>query len=135
MAWAEAKTQIAVVLGGVAVTTPVAQTIKKVYTSPPGTLQDLPCFVIFPPACEIWRGSGGLRRKTYTVRLRLFVVDAYREATMDAFDVAVTLNATADNIQGPTAEEAAAFEYAGKKYTGMDFLLTVQLTELRTFEA
>lgn len=146
MGWLEARAQIAAVLGGVSITSPIEQTIARVYESPPGTFQDLPCFVIHPPAVEVSRSAGGLRRKTYTVRLRLLVtdadkdqasaiVDAYREAALDAFDSALALKGTADAVQGPRADEATSFEYTSGRYPGVDLFLTVQFTETRSFDS
>lgn len=145
MAWADAKARIAVDLAAVAITSPITQTIKKVYTDPPGTIGDTPCFIIYPPALTVSRTSSSLRTKVYTVRLRLLVsdadlsrasalVDAYREAVVDAFDAEVALNFTATIIEGPNIEEAASFTYGAKAYTGMDCMLTVRLLEAANFQ-
>ena len=108
-------------------------------------MQDLPCFIIYPPALDEVERSNGVRKKSYTVRLRLLVkdadldkaaafVDSYREAVVNAFDTELTLNGTAKLITGPRAEEASAFDYAGRSYTGIDFLLGVQIEEPMSFE-
>lgn len=144
MAWADAKARIAVDLAAVAITSPVAQTIKRVYADPPESIQDLPCFIIYPPALTVSRGSA-LRTKVYTVRLRLLVsdedlsrasalVDAYREAIVDAFDVETALNLTAETIDGPSFEEAASFTYGQRQFTGMDCMLTVILVDGVSFQ-
>jgi hypothetical protein len=148
--WTDARARIAEHLLAVAITSPSAMQIKKVYTSPPGTVQDTPCFIIYPPAVpRNERPSGQLRKQTYVVRMRLLVkdadlaqsaelVDAFRsavlgedESTPGPFDLhnklsdASSLNQTCQSIEGPIAEEAAGFTYGGTFYTGIDFLLTV----------
>ena len=96
MPWSSARARIVVLLATLKLAEPVLSTIAKVYPTPPPTIGDLPCFVIYPPALKVERGPG-IRIKTYTVRLRLLVtdadleqaadlVDAYREAVVDVFD-------------------------------------------------
>jgi hypothetical protein len=144
MSWLSARARIAVLLGKVELAEPVKSAIAKVYPTPPGTIGDLPCFIIYPPALKVERGQSGLRIKTYTVRLRLLVsdadldqaadlVDAYREAVVDMFDTDVRLSDSHTRIQGPTVEEAGQFTYGGRDYTGMDCLLTVIIEEPRNF--
>lgn len=147
MAWADARARIAELLETVSITSPITESIVKAYETPPGTVQDLPCFIIFPPALTVERGSGGLRIKTYTVRLELLVrdadlsqaadlVDAYREATIDVFDTKGTLSGTCTLIVGPRVEEASGLEYprgTGSFYTGFDAFLTVQIQEPKAF--
>lgn len=151
--WTDAKARIKTLLEAVAITAPVAQTIKRVYADPPAAILDIPCFVIYPPAVvENARPSGMLRRQQYVARLRLFVkdadldqaaalCDAYRSVVLGegtapgVFDVDVTLNQTCVMIDGPTAEEAAAIQHGGKLYTTIDFLLTLYFAEGITFEA
>jgi len=143
MAWINARARIKALLETVSITSPVEQTIKRVYETPPGTVQDLPCFIIYPPALTVERGSS-LRIKHYTVRLRLLVsdadldraadlVDAYREAVIDVFDGDVTLNGTCTQIVGPAVEEAASSSYGGRDFTSIDCLLTVEIKEAKAF--
>ena len=146
MAWADAKARIVAVLETLAITTPDAQTIKKVYPNPPGTIGDVPCVIVYPPARGVDRANS-IRAKHYTVRLRLLLrdadlsqasalVDAYGEAIIDLFDGELTLSTTATAIEGPVVEEAADFEYplgSGKHYTGFDVLLTVHIEEGKAF--
>ena len=143
MAWRDARREIKNLLETVSITSPVKQAINRVYETPPETVQDLPCFIIYPPALAVERSSS-LRIKRYTVRLRLLVsdadldraadlVDAYREAAIDVFDGDLTLNHTCTQIVGPAVEEAASFAYAGRDYTGLDCLLTVEIKEARAF--
>jgi len=144
MAWADAKARIVEILEGVSITEPQSE-IKRVYTDPPGTVQDLPCFIIYPPALTVVRQSSSLRKKVYTVRLRLLVsdgdlatasalVDAYREAVVDAFDADLTLNFTASIIDGPNMEEAASFTYGQRQFTGMDCILGITLMEAANYQ-
>jgi len=144
MAWRDARARIAAILGAISLAEPASVSITRVYETPPAQVQDTPCFIVIPPALEVKRGSSGLRIKTYTVRLSLLVtdealdraadlVDAFREAVVDAFDSDLTLAGTATMITGPNAEEASPIRYGGKDYTGIDFLLTVQIQGPRTF--
>lgn len=143
MAWRDARTRLKALLGTVSISSPDEQAIKRVYETPPGTVQDVPCFIIYPPALSVERSSS-LRVKKYTVRLRLLVsdadldraadlVDAYREAVIDVFDGDLTLNRTCTQIVGPAVEEAASFGYGGRDYTGLDCLLTVEMKEAKSF--
>jgi len=143
MAWADAKARIVAVLETLAITEPEAQTIKRVYPNPPGSVTGVPCIVVYPPALEVSRANS-VRAKRYTVRLRLLLtdadlsqaaalVDAYREAIIDLFDAELTLSTTATAIEGPTVEEASSFTYGAKAYTGFDALLTVHIEEGKAF--
>jgi hypothetical protein len=143
MAWRDARTRIKALLETVAIITPIEQTIARVYATPPATIQDTPSFVIYPPALVVERASS-LRIKHYTVRLRLFVldadisqaadlVDAYREAVIDVFDTDVRLNGTCTLIVGPAVEEAASVEYGSTRYTVIDCLLTVEIQDPTNF--
>lgn len=136
--WEDIEAELVRVLGGVSITEPQSE-IKRVYTTPPGSLTDLPCFVIYPPAKKQVRGSC-IDKLTLTVRMRLFVSDAdlsqaarivnvFGFAVVSAFNKAVTLAGKAEIIDGPEVEEAASFIFAGKQYTGTDCLLTLTLIE------
>jgi len=144
MAWADAKARIVAILEGVSITDPVSE-IKRVYPNPPGTIGDVPCVIVYPPALTVVRQSSSLRKKTYTIRLRLLVtdadlatasalVDAYREAVVDAFDADLTLNYTASIIDGPNMEEAASFTYGQRQFTGMDCILGITLMEAANYQ-
>lgn len=145
MAWTDIRTAIVAVLAGISVTTPSAKSIKKVYATPPGTVQELPCFIVFPPRVDVDRGAAQ-RRKLYTVRCILLITDAdldvaadfadaFREATIDAFDGDVKLGTVpgVGVLFGQTVEGAAAFNYAGRDYTGFECRLSLNVTEARTF--
>ena len=144
MAWSDALARVKTVLEAVEITSPVEKKIKRVYDFPPSTVQDTPAFVLFPPACTVERLPGLHREKVYTLRMRLLVhdtdvergaaiVDAYREAVLDAFDSELTLNGEATAIEGPSIEEPGVFDYAGRDYLGMDCILTVEIHDQRTF--
>jgi len=144
LTWRLARTRIAAILAAIEITDPTDANILRVYETPPATVEDAPCFVILPPALKLERAGGGLRIKTYTVRMRCLVadeavdraadlVDAFREAVVDAFDVDLTLAGTATHIAGPDVEEARGWLYSGREFVGMDFLLTVTIKEARAF--
>jgi hypothetical protein len=135
--------RIAALLGTVEVSEPVVQGIARVYRNPPAAIQDLPCFIIYPPSLAVARGSS-LRVKRYAVRLRLLVldadvgraadlVDAYREAVMDLFDIDLTLAGTCSYIEGPDATDPASFTYGGRNYVSMDCLLRVVVEAAKVF--
>jgi hypothetical protein len=141
--WRDSRDRIAALLATVAITEPAENSIQRVYETPPATVQDVPCFIIYPPALTVERGSS-LRIKSYTVRLRLLVMDAdadraadfadaFREATIDVFDADVTLDHKCAQIIGPRIEEAASFAYGGREFIGMDCFLTVQIKEPKAF--
>jgi len=140
MAWADAKARIVAVLETLEITD---SEINRVYPNPPGTIGDVPCVIVYPPAVTVDRANS-VRTKHYTVRLRLLLtdadlaqaaalVDAYREALIDLFDDELTLSTTATAIEGPTVEEASSFTYGAKAYTGFDALLTVHIEEGKAF--
>ena len=138
MTWrgtAQIRDKLVGVLNSVAITDPSAQSIIRTYATPPGSVSDVPCVIIYPPAVDaVDRPTQGLRIKRYRVRLRCLVIDrdldvgadiadAFREALIDAFDSNVTLSGTVVGITGPEAEEAKMYLYNGKDYTGVDLFL------------
>src|SRR3990170_2834236 len=145
MTWAAAKAELVTILAGISITSPIAQTIAKVYPDPPGAVQDLPCVIVYPPSLDVQR-IAGTRYKIYRSRLLLLVrdedldqaaaiVDAYRESLVDAFDSNVRLNGAAQRIDGPAVEPAAAFKYGLVDYTGFGAVLTVHLQDAVAFSA
>jgi len=145
MAWADAKARIVEVLETLEITEPEAQTIKRVYPNPPGTIGDVPCVIVYPPALTVVRQSSSLRKKVYTIRMLLLVkdadlsqaaalVDAYREAMIDLFDTDLTLNYTASIIDGPNIDAAADFIVGDRHYTGMDCILGITLMEAANYQ-
>lgn len=137
MTWAAVKARVVVTLATVNITAPITQTIKRVYPNPPGTIQDFPCFIIYPPAVEVERRPSGWRKNTYIVRLRCVVsdqdmdqaaalVDAYREATITAFDADTTLEGNATVILAQAFLEAGSVSIGGRDWTGLDCMLTIR---------
>ena len=143
MTWPAARTQLVSALAAVNITTPITETIRKVHEFPPATIQDWPCFIIYPPRREIDRGLSNRRVTILTVRCRLLVsdqdldqaaeiVEAYIEATVDALDTQIRLGESISSSQDQVIEEAASFTYGDKTYTGFDMLMSINLTEART---
>jgi len=144
MTWAAARGALATALAAVSITSPISQTVKRVYESPPGTVQDVPCFIIYPPEVRIDR-SYGQRDKTYTVRCRLLVsdqdldqaaalVDAFRESAIDKMDDNTELGGNAETAFLDRVTEAQAYSY-GRMYTGLDCFVTIRLHDHKAFGA
>ena len=145
MAWSDIRARLAVVLDAIAVTSPSAESIKRVYLTSPATVEDLPCFIIYPPAVEVERRPGGWRVNKYgPLRLRCLVrdadvavavdfLDAFREATIAAFDAEIRLENEATLVQSQRIDEAKAFKYGGRDYVGFDCILGVRLDEQVTY--
>ena len=143
MAWADARARIKTVLEGVSITqgsdSPITQSLARVYEFPPETVQDLPCCVM-NGATLISERRVSLRHKVYEEAIDLMLIDegqtravelveAYREAILDAFDADITLNGNASNIDGP---QFGRPEGDGT-VTSVSFTITVRLTESATF--
>jgi hypothetical protein len=142
--WADARTQLATILGTVSITSPIEQTIKRVYATPPGTVQDRPCFIIFPPALTVERHMGGLRIDHHRIRIALLtldadkdvaadIVEAYREAFADMLDANVTLNGTVTQIEAQETEEGSSVTFGGVEYQGCITFLTVETKRSVTY--
>lgn len=140
MAWRDARGEIKTVLASVNITAPIVKAIAKVYETPPDSIEDDPCFVIYPPAIQEVIRAVSLRIKRYRVRLQLLLqdenkdrasdmVDSFREALVDAFDTKLTLVGKATQVTGPEVEEAAGFQYANETFTGFNAFLTVEIKE------
>lgn len=148
MSWADAKDKLADVLATVAITSPAAITIARVYSDPPGQVADLPCIIIYPPALTVrWQNS--IEYKAYRARIRLVVkdadlaqaaslVDAFREALIDALSGSIKLGGGATVLNGTEVEEASDFEIpggSGKHYTGFDAFLPVNIQQGKALTA
>lgn len=118
----------------------------NVHAVPPNGFRpdQLPAFVIWPPALEVQRISGGYRKKIYTTRITAIVSDAelirahqavddMREMMVDAFDDATALNDTCTTIAGPRFEEATTIAYGEQRFTAFDAFLTVYLDHSTTW--
>lgn len=139
MAYEDVRTQLATVLATVEIDSPIAETIAKVYTDPPASLEDPPCFVLYGSAGgREWMLGGGAVEEEHTERVRLLIRDpdadragalrrAYREAALTAL---VNQSGLGDNgvLTRLAWEEPAAFPAYGDHVTGMDFLVTFQVT-------
>lgn len=143
--WTDARARLAAQLLTVNITTPITQTIKRVYTNPPGSALDVPCFILYPAIRSIERYYGK-RDKNYLVRCRLLVQDAdidqaaaicdsYREAALDVLDQDTTLNGTATEAFYESAAELSGFSYGGRDYVGLDVMVSIKLHEEVTFGA
>jgi len=136
MAWKpDIRDALAARLLGVAITLPSTQSIAKVYATPPATIQDVPCFIIYPPRREVNR-SAGTRQVLYTVRCRCLVLDADLDVAADladSFSEATIVRMEGDfklaeaPVVGQTCEEPAAFRYGNTQYAGFDLLLRLNV--------
>lgn len=129
--WLLARTEIASILNGVAITSPIATSIKRVYEHPKINVTDFPCVMIIGVAKSEPQRSSGLRSREYTARLRLMVedsdidraddlIDAFEEAITDAFDQNLTLNAKVSNLNGPQWLEPGPIDAGGQARQGVD---------------
>lgn len=146
MAWSDVRTRLATDLATVAITSPVAETVKRVYTFPPRIVQDYPAFIIYPPTVRVERGPSGRRIKHVVVRIRFVFadedldtaaeyLDAYREAVIDMFDTEIALGLTGgvQHIVGPDVQEVAGFKFGDRDFIGQDFLLSMQIKDNVTY--
>lgn len=134
--------------------------IKRVYEDPPGTIQDTPCFVIFPPpvANELHMGQ---RWRSYEVPVQCFIsdqdkdqeaalIDLARERLIPAFDGAtaplewanptglgVSLGGGATHAYVKSVGPGAGLEYprnSGKVYAGFEATIFVEIKEAVDFQ-
>jgi hypothetical protein len=142
--WATVRAALVTALEGVAITSPIAETMKKVHATPPGTLQDFPCFVIYPPAREVVRRPGGWRVTHETVRCDCFIndsdrdratdlADAYAEAAIDTIDGVLRFGGTDRRIISQRFEEVSPLSYGGVTYVGFTMLLLIELEKSVTY--
>lgn len=133
--------RIAAVQLGLSITSPIAETIKRVYRVPPrqsDSLSDLPCFINTVDLPEVHWGVNAQRNRTYVVGMQLFVDDAnkdvgrevalsFLEALIVAFHDDVTLNGncTSQTIRGgsPTL---AILEW-GRPFVGLQLFMDVRI--------
>jgi hypothetical protein len=153
MSWREhVRPALVTILDAVAITEPAALEIKRVYATPPMNIEDLPCFIIYPPARSTARGPA-TKVKMFTVRCRCLVsdeglamaadiIDAFAEAVDLAFDLKLKPGGAADPtmfINGFECTEAAAFQYpagvGGRSFTGFDLILSLKAIGPGTFQA
>ena len=129
--WLTARAEIASILTGVAITSPISETIHRVFETPQTMISDLPCVMIVGVAKSEPQRSSGLRQREYTARLRLIVqdadiqraadiIDALQEAITDRFDINLTLNGKVSNLNGPQWLEAGPVDGGGQDRQGVD---------------
>jgi hypothetical protein len=144
MTWPQARSRLVTDFTGLAISSPSAQSIVRVYATPPANVEDLPCVVLYPPAVQVTRGPSSRRQKLYTVRCRFLmseeridvaaeIVDGFREAAIDVLDIDVTLEGAVSHIASQRCEEAASFAYGDRQYVGFDCLLDLQLVEQKDY--
>src|SRR3990170_1456781 len=125
----DARSRIGAVLATVAITSPLALAIKKVYADPPSTVEDQPCFILYGSAGQAeWMVGGDATEEDHTERCRLLVHDAdleraarlvraFRAATIAAFGAESGLSSHA-TVFAFRWEEPKGFTYGGRDYTG-----------------
>lgn len=139
MAYQEARERIRDVLKDISITDPVSMEIVRVYEDPPPALEDLPCFVLFGDAGDVFEfgAGGGGHSETVTERVTLFVADesfqdagryvrAFRAAFVEAFKSEAGLDGHGE-IQRITWERRTGFEYpreSRKHYIGQNYFIT-----------
>lgn len=147
MGWKEIRDDLVDTLETVAITTPSAMTIKRVYPTPPGTVQDLPAIIVFSPSRHIERSFGGTQRM-YAVRCRLLltdsdkdvgadIVDAFSEALITAFNTNNKIGATPPYgvIVQQDIAEPGTLTAGGKTYSGFDCTFTLNIRGPETLSA
>lgn len=147
MTWAGAKAAIVDVLDGLAITSPVNLTIKRVYDVPPGTVQDWPAFIIDLPEVDN-TVMPGMRWRNYRVPLLMIasdqdmtqaagIVDAFREVLIPAFDAAVSLSGHATMCWVERIDRAGGFfippTSTGKLFQGFQAYLHLEIKETVAF--
>lgn len=110
LSWRTARARIAVLLKGVAITSPATASILRVFETPPAQVSDFPCIIILGAEKAIDRST--TRRREYVAHLRLVVrdadlnraadlLDAFQEAIDDTFDANLTIGQRITNLVGP----------------------------------
>lgn len=158
--WNEAKDALAGRLGppfrasgGVAITAPVAQAIRHVYTEPPAAIESaqFPC-IVFGESSLDDEWSSSLAREKYELTCSLFLrdedaaravelVEAYREAIKAKLRKNLTLlvpgggnDTHAGIFAGPTFTPAGVISYGAANHVGCQFTVPVILTMPVTYQ-
>jgi hypothetical protein len=111
--------------------------LSRVYLDPPGTVQDLPCAVIYPPAVEVERRPSDWNVRTYTCRVNLLfhdsdwataalLADSFREVLVDALLAEAELKGPTGLMHSVRVEALSAFNY-GRTLIGMDCFFPVRV--------
>lgn len=137
MPYDDARSRIATVLATISITVPLTASIERVYTDPPATLQDLPCFVMYGAEGEYdWTADGAaIAEEVETERFQLFIHDAdldraanivrgFQVATRNAFKTEPGLGGHAV-VRRLRWGRPTGLRYAGNDtiYTGCDFFI------------
>ena len=136
MAYADCRSHIETVLEGVAITSPLALSIAKVYDDPPMSLEDVPCFILFGSSGRTNWSLGGVSTagmEEHEERCGLIVHDedfgrgaelvrAFRLATLTAFQNDQGLGGHGI-VSAFRWEAPEPFTYAGRHYVGQDFFV------------
>lgn len=144
LSWASARAEIAAILNGLAIGTPVAQALLRVYETPPKLAADFPCVVIMGIAKGEPQRAALIREREYTCRLRLLVqdadinraadiIDAFQEAILVAFDGNLTLNGKVSNLHGPQWQEAETLDVGGQTQQASDGFVRFVMVDNVTF--
>ena len=144
MSYPDVLARLDTMLSALAITSPVAESIKHVYTLPPKAVTVFPCFVLVPPdSIEIERSSSAMRTETPEIRCRYMALDggdwaaaaeiaqAFREAAIVAFDN-VTLGGTGlllDQVFG----RIELGKYGGRDVLMFDMTLRIRHDTATTF--
>lgn len=111
--------------------------VKRVYENPPNTLQDVPCFIIWPGGQENDDRMGGWRVDWHEVRVTLAagdqewdraaaILEAFRPIVVNAFR-ADPLDGYVTVMTGPRVEPGGLFDYGRKPYLGQDFTIRFRI--------
>jgi len=130
-------------LDGLSITSPTNLAVKRVYENPPGTIQDWPAFIIYPPSMDATVGPGS-RWRDYRVRLLMIIsdqdmsqaaaiADAFREVLIPAFDAKVSLSGNATQCYIVGCETVGYFGIGEKVLIGFNSSLRVEVKETVAF--
>lgn len=133
---------------GLAITSPIVESIKRVYKYMPNqseSINDCPCFVNTWTLLPVLR-MPSLRETEYDVRMWLVVKDmnqsraadiatAFMDQILTVFDTNLTLGGTVSHhdLMGGTPT-LIGFDWAGGPYVGLDLHLHMYLKDFVTFE-
>jgi len=132
----------------IAITTPVARTVKRAYWGAPATaLPDLPCCINTLSEAERVLGFGS-REQLVKVHIQLAVAKGQADDTQspaiatalwfamkDAFDRSTTIGGTVawSTLRGGEPTVPVVLEHAGQAYIGVSAVLDIQDVEGFTF--
>lgn len=138
-----ALTRIAAIQAALSISSPASMSVAKAHKDPPGTIQDLPCFINIVEPGETKYGPGSLRR-LYSVKMQFFCRDekiadasaiarAFQEALIGVFNADIRLNGTCSVATLGNLGPVTGLSYGGGDYIGFEQLLTVTMHEAVAF--